>query len=76
MSIDTLVTTDGSTDRVLDETELLEKQLAMEKAARKQVRKTRLLRHLCTKITFLPRQARDKHRENSKKRDRCLAGEA
>jgi hypothetical protein len=39
MSIDTLVTTDGSTDRVLDETELLEKHLAMEKAARKQARK-------------------------------------
>ena len=38
MSIDTLVTTDGSTDRVLDETELLEKHLAMEKAARKQAR--------------------------------------
>ena len=31
------------------------------------VGKTRLLRHLCIKMVILPRQARDKHRENSKK---------
>ena len=31
------------------------------------VRKTPLLRHLYIKCIFLPRQARDKHRENSKK---------
>jgi hypothetical protein len=32
------------------------------------------LRHFCTKIIFLPRQARDKHRDNSKK-DAFLQGE-
>jgi hypothetical protein len=32
-----------------------------------QVRKTGFLSHLCIKVIFLPRQARDKHRENSKK---------
>jgi hypothetical protein len=30
-------------------------------------RKTAFLSHLCTKTIILPRQARDKHRENSKK---------
>jgi hypothetical protein len=32
-----------------------------------QVEKTVFLRHLYIKIIILPRQARDKHRENSKK---------
>jgi hypothetical protein len=31
------------------------------------VRKTYFLRHLYIKTIILPRQARDKHRENSKK---------
>ena len=30
-------------------------------------KKTGFLRHLYIKVIFLPRQARDKHRENSKK---------
>ena len=33
-----------------------------------EVRKTRLLRHFILKMIILPRQARDKHRENSKQR--------
>ena len=32
-----------------------------------EVRKRHFLRHLCIKVIYLPRQARDKHRENSKK---------
>ena len=36
-------------------------------------KKNGLLSHLYRKAIFLPRQARDKHRENSKK-DRLLAG--
>jgi hypothetical protein len=35
-------------------------------------KKTHLLRHLYIKMIILPRQARDKHRENSKKR--CVLG--
>jgi hypothetical protein len=31
------------------------------------VRKRHFLRHLCIKTMILPRQARDKHREDSKK---------
>jgi hypothetical protein len=31
-----------------------------------QVRKTVALSHLCIRMNILPRQARDKHRENSK----------
>ena len=38
-----------------------------------QVRKTVFFRHLYIKVMILPRQARDKHRENSK-RHRFLAG--
>ena len=38
-----------------------------------QVRKTLVLSHLYNKTIILPRQARDKHRENSKKA-RFLAG--
>eukprot|EP01046_Picozoa_sp_COSAG06_P044422 COSAG06_NODE_5982_length_3170_cov_1755.745360_5_plen_62_part_00 len=30
-------------------------------------KKTGFLSHLCIKVIFLPRQARDKHRETSKK---------
>jgi hypothetical protein len=37
------------------------------KSAAKQVRKRHFLSHLYIKINILPRQARDKHRENSKK---------
>ena len=33
-----------------------------------EVRKSHFLRHLCIKTIILPRQARDKHRENSTKR--------
>jgi hypothetical protein len=33
-----------------------------------------LLSHLCTTTIVLPRQARDKHRENSKKDHRILTG--
>jgi hypothetical protein len=33
----------------------------------RQVKKRPLLSHLYLKVIFLPRQARDKHRENSKK---------
>ena len=40
---------------------------------RKKVRKRLFLRHLYIKCIILPRQARDKHRENSKKRGRFLA---
>jgi hypothetical protein len=35
-------------------------------------KKTGFLSHLYIKVIFLPRQARDKHRENSKKRGRFL----
>jgi hypothetical protein len=42
-----------------------------------QVRKRHFLRHLYIKCIILPRQARDKHRENSKKvpfsRSCCLS---
>jgi hypothetical protein len=41
------------------------RQLYMSQIA--QVRKSVFLRHLYTKMISLPRQARDKHRENSKK---------
>jgi hypothetical protein len=33
-----------------------------------QVRKRRFLRHLYIKVIFLPRQARDNHRENTQKK--------
>ena len=39
-----------------------------------QVRKRHFLRHLYIKVIFLPRQARDKHRENSKKETRVRIG--
>jgi hypothetical protein len=40
-----------------------------------QVRKRHFLRHLCIKMFALPRQARDKRRENSQT-DRCFAARA
>jgi hypothetical protein len=39
-----------------------------------QVRENGPFSHLCIKMISLPRQARDKHRENSKK-DRFVAGD-
>jgi hypothetical protein len=36
------------------------------------VRKTHLLRHFVLKTIVLPRQARDKHRENSTQKERLL----
>jgi hypothetical protein len=45
----------------------------MSSGAIEKVRKRHFLRHLYTKCIILPRQARDKHRENSKK-GRFLAG--
>jgi hypothetical protein len=38
------------------------------------VSKRLFLRHLYIKTNIVPRQARDKHRENSKKRDRLSSG--
>jgi hypothetical protein len=39
----------------------------MQRSAATHLRKTAFLSHLCIKTIILPRQARDKHRENSKK---------
>jgi hypothetical protein len=49
------------------------KQAKMKEQAEAQVRKRHFLRHFYINCIILPRQARDKHRENSKN-DRFLAG--